>query len=190
VLKEHAALQHLQALVDAGCKRNEVLSLLELAFWADESWNRLVGMDLPKFKREIERVRHCADTIDRINGSDLIYHVSIESRLPRFIRLHESPTLSEQLREYADALDSLRRVFGPKLKPRMHVWKAWIVAVVIEETGAPKDGEVSSLIGAVLDDSGYSEKAHQAWRLKYREVIEKMKTEFVHPRHSTGLQFT
>jgi len=180
----------LQALVDAGCKRNEVMSLLELAFWTDESWKQLVEMDLPRFKREIRQIRHCADIIDRLNRSDLIYHASIESQLPQFVGLHKSRTLPEQLREYADALDSLRRLFGPKPKPRRHAWKAWIVGVVTEDTKAPHDRDVSSLIGAVLDDPEYSEKAHQKWRLDHTDLIELMRNQILQHRRKRGLQST
>jgi hypothetical protein len=187
VLKDYAALQHLQALVDAGCKRNEVLSLLDLAFWTDESWKQLVEMDLPRFKREIRQIRHCGDIIDRLNCSDLIYHASIEIQLPQFVELHKSRTLPEQLREYADALDSLRRVFGPKPKPRRHAWKAWIVAVVTEDTKALHDLEVSSLIGAVLDDPEHTEKAHQKWRLDHADLIELMRNEVIQRRRKKGL---
>jgi hypothetical protein len=78
-LKEHAALRDLQTLVDAGCNRDELLSLLQLAFWTDESWKTLVGMDLPRLKREIKQIRHCAEVINQLNRSGLIHHVSIES---------------------------------------------------------------------------------------------------------------
>lgn len=188
VLEDHGALQHLQALVDAGCKRNEVMSLLEFAFWTDESWMQLVEMDLPRFKREIRQIRQCADIIDRLNRSDLIYHVSIEIRLPWPAELHKYQTLPGQLREYADALDSLRRVFGPKSRPRLHAWKAWIVALVMEDTKAPHDREVSSLIGAVLDDPKYSEKAHQKWRLDHIDHIKLMRKRVLQRRRKGSLQ--
>jgi len=188
VLRDHAALQHLQALVDAGCKRNEVMSLLELAFWTDESWKQLVDMGLPRLKREIRQIRNCANIIERLNRSDLVYHVSIEIQLPQFVAVRKSPTLPEQLREYANALDSLRRVFGPKSRPRLHAWKAWIVAVVTEDTKAPHDREVSSLIGAVLDDPKYSEKAHQKWRLDHIDHIKLMKKKVLQRRQKINLK--
>lgn len=190
MLREHVALRHLQTLINAGCKREEVLSLLELAFWTDESWKQLVGMDLPRFKGEIRQIRHCADIIDRLNRSDLIYHASLEIQYPQFVELSKSRTLPEQLREYADSLDSLRRVFGPKPKPRRHAWKAWIVAVVTEDTKAPHDREVSSLIGAVLDDPEYCEKAHQKWRLDHTDLIERMRIKLLQNRLKRGLWST
>jgi hypothetical protein len=173
----------LDALVGAGCTRNEVISLLELAFWTEESWKQLVGMGLPRFKREIEKIRHSADIVGRLNRSELIYHATIEIQLPQFVQLHNPQILPEQLREYADALDYLRTVFGPRRKPRSHAWKAWIVAVVTEDTKAPHDHEVSSLIGAVSNDPDYSEKAHQKWRLDHADLIETMRNKVLQQRH-------
>jgi len=37
-LEEHAALPFLQTLVDSGCERSELISCLEVAFMADDSW--------------------------------------------------------------------------------------------------------------------------------------------------------
>jgi hypothetical protein len=94
-----------------------------------------------------------------------------EFQLPQFVDLPGHTSLSERLRAYADGLDYLRRFFGPKKKLRQHVWKAQLVAMVVSNTGAPRDREVSALIGAVLDAPKYSEKAHQAWRLSHAELI-------------------
>lgn len=153
----------------------ELLGGLELAFLADESWKELIGMDLRKFRTAIRQIRNCADDIDQLNRSELIHRVSFEHRDPRFARVHESPTLPDQLREYANLIESLRLVYGPKQKVTMNAWKAWIVAIVTDDTRKNHDREVSSLIAAVLDDSRYSEKAHQAWRLKHRPYVEMMR---------------
>jgi len=147
---------------------------MQLAFLAEESWETLVGVDLRSFTAAIAQIRGCAGVIDRINASELIYRVLIEHRDPRFAWLRGSPTISERLREYANTLDFLRRVHGPKRKIRAHAWKAWIVAHVLEDTKRPHDLEVSSLIAAVLDDPKYSEKAHQAWRLKNTDILQMM----------------
>src|ERR1700730_2017074 len=141
ILEDNASLPHLQALVDAGCNRNEVVIAMELAFLADESWETLMGMDLRSIKRAHAQIRDCADFIDRLNRSELIYRLSIEHRDPGFVGLHESPTLSERLREYVSLLDDRLRLFGPKRKIRTHVWKAWIVAHVVEDTKKPHDSE-------------------------------------------------
>lgn len=188
VLRDHVADKHLQALVKDGCNRDELISLMELAFFADESWKHLAGMDLRAFKRGINQVRHCAGLIERLNRSQLVYHASIEIRLPPFVSIQESPTLPERLRDYASKLDFLRSVFGPKHKRRRHAWKAWIVAIVTEDTKKPHDPEVSSLIGAVLDESKYSEKAHQAWRLEHSDLIEVMREKLQQHRRKKGLQ--
>jgi hypothetical protein len=180
-LQDHASLPHLQNLVDAGCDRDELLFALELAFLADESWETQLGMKLRDFKVAISHVRHCADTIDRLNRSKLIYRASIEYHLPGFVGLRESPTLAERLREYATMLDWLRRVSGPKRSIGLHAWKAYIVAVVTEGTKKPHDLEVSSLIAAVLDDAKYSLDAHKTWRLKQTDLIEQIR-EKVHYR--------
>lgn len=174
VLEDNASLPHLQALVDAGCDRKELVIAMELAFLADESWETFVGMDLRRFKKEIGQIRTCADVIDRLNRSELIYRLSIEHPDPWFVGIHESPTLPERLRQYANLLDHRRKVFGPKRKIRTHTWKAWIVAHVMEDTKKPHDHEVASLLAAVLDDPEYSDKAHQAWRLKNTDIIEMM----------------
>jgi hypothetical protein len=188
ILEEHVAHPHLRTLVDAGCNRNQLVCALELAFLADESWKELVGMDLRGFKAAMSQIRDCANVISRLNGSELIYRTSIEDRDPRFVEVHESPTLPERLREYADKLDSLRSVYGPKQKMRMHVWKAWIVAIVTEDTKKTYDREVSSLIAAVLNDLKYSQKAHQAWRLKHGHIIEMMRDKLQRKRLKSDVQ--
>jgi hypothetical protein len=175
VLTDHAANRDLEALVRAGCEHDRVVALLDLVFWTDESWQQLVGMGQSRFQREIRQIRNCAAVVDRLNRSELIYHASVEIKLLQFIDVHKSPSLSEQLRAYAEGLDFLRKMFGPKTKLRQHVWKAQLVAMVVNNTGTPHDREVSALIGAVLDDPKYSEKAHQAWRLGHAELIRSRK---------------
>jgi hypothetical protein len=182
VLNDHAALRDLKTLVKAGCNYDRIVTLLEFAFWTDESWQQLVGMGLSRFQREINQIRNCADVVDRLNRSDLVYHASIEVKVPQFIDVFKSPSLSEQLRAYADALDFLRKMSGPKTKLRQHVWKACFVAMVVDNTKAPHDREVSSLIGVVLNDPKYSEKAHQSWRLTHAELIRTIKTRTPRPR--------
>jgi len=187
VLHDNVALQDLKTLVDAGCNEDELRSLMELIFWTDETWERLVKKDLRTFKKEIGQIRACANIIDRFNRSELVYHASIEIRDPMFVWLNESPSIAEQLRKYADSLDLLRVMFGPKRALRWHAWKAWIVAVVTEDTRAPYDRQVSSLIGAVTDDPEYGEKAHQTWRLDHSDLIEKMRQILLEHRRKRSL---
>jgi hypothetical protein len=172
VLEDYAVLPHIQTLVDSGCDRNEIILFVELAFLADDSWKTLVDMDLKAFKGSIKEIRDCAAIIDRLNRTELIYHLSIETRDAQFVGLHESPTLAERLREYASKLDSLRHLFGPDQCLKLHAWKASIVARVIEDTKDPHDLEVSSLIAAALDDPEYSVGAHKQWRFRHRALIE------------------
>ncbi len=175
VLKEHATDFQLESLVRAGCDRSQLLTALELVCLADESWKSLVEMNLRAFKGAIGQIRHCADMIDRLNRSHLIYRLSIEHRDPRFAGIHELPTLAERLRGYANLVDQQRYLFGPKRKIRWQMRKAWIVAIVIEHTGKPHDREVAALIASVLDLRKYSEKAHQAWRVKHTDFVEMMR---------------
>jgi hypothetical protein len=175
VVQDDFARRDLQILVDAGCDRNDLITVMDLAFLADESWETQLGMKLRDFKVAISHVRHCADTIDRLNRSKLIYRASIEYRIPGFVGLRASPTLAERLREYATLLDWLRRVSGPKHSIGLHTWKAWFVAIVTEDTKKPHDLEVSSLIATILNDSNYSQDAHKAWRLKHLPIIELMR---------------
>jgi len=177
VLDKHVALPALQALEDAGCNREELIGAMGLSFLVNESWKGLVDMNLRGFKRAIKHIRDCADTIEQLNRSELIYRLSIEHRDAGFVGLHESPTLPERLRKYASLLDHRRQLFGPKRNFRGHAWKAWIVAIVTQDTGSPHDPEVASIIAAILDARKYSEKAHQAWRLKHQRVIEMMRRE-------------
>jgi hypothetical protein len=175
VLQGNVATRDLHILEKAGCNRNELITLLELAFLADESWETQIGMKLRDFKSAVTHIRDCANTIDRLNRSELIYRASIEHRLPGFIGLLEPPTLAERVREYANNLEWLRNVFGPKRSHRLHAWKAYIVAVVTEDTKKAHDLEVSSLIAAVLDNHTYSLDAHKTWRLKHPELIVEMR---------------
>jgi hypothetical protein len=187
VLDEHVALPALQALEDAGCNRGELIAAMGLAFLTNESWKGLVGMNLRGFKRAIRHIRDCAGTIEQFNRSELIYRLSIEHRDPGFVGLHESPTLPERLREYAKLLDHRRQLFGPRRNFRGHAWKAWIVAIVTEDTRSPHDPEVASIIAAILNNPKYSEKAHQMWRLKHKDFIEMMKTKLQKRRFEHGL---
>jgi hypothetical protein len=171
VLKRYGRLEEqLEDLKKAGCGRAQLLTALDLAFLTDESWERLVGMNLKAFKAALQQIKDCADTIARIEKSNLIWQVSVETPLPEFLTTYEAPMLSERLRDFARKLQKLRSFYGPKHKPSLHTWKAHIVAMVIEATKRPHDPEVSALISAVVDDV-YSEKAHQAWREKYHWLI-------------------
>src|ERR1700676_3532140 len=110
--------------------------------------------------------------MDRLYRSELIYRLSVEHRHPLFSRIYDTPTLPDQLRGFANAIEHSGGLLGPKRKIRGHAWKARIVAMVIKETRKPHDREVSTLIAAVLDKAKYSEKAHQEWRRKHQDFIE------------------
>lgn len=175
VLRDHGALADLEKLAASGCNRHELLAFLSIASYADDSWPKLVGTKLRTYRRNIQEIEHCADLIDRLNRSRLIHRLSIEHLDPRFAEIHQPPTLPDQLRKYAHNLSYLPKLYGPKRKLSRHAWKALIVAKTIEDTGKPHDSEISALIAAVLDNRRYGSKAHQAWRLKHRELIEKMR---------------
>jgi hypothetical protein len=187
VLDDYATLPDLQALQDAGCNRTEIVVALSLAFLADSSWKQLLGVDLRAFKRAIRNIRICADAIEKLNRSELVYRLSIEHRDTEFVGVHEYPTLPGRLRHYAGLLDHRRHLLGPKRNVRGHAWKAWIVAIVTEDTGHPHDREVASLIAAILKVDKYSEKAHQAWRLKSLDFIEIMRTKLKNQRANRRL---
>jgi hypothetical protein len=184
VLIKHSAQRELKSLVNAGCDRGRLMAVLQLAFLTDESWRTLSGMDLRTFKSELRQVRHCAHVIDRLNRTDLMYRVSIEFRLDRFAGLYRSPKLPDQLREYAKAVGSLPQLLGPRHKHTLHAWKAHLVAIVLEQTGKAHDREVSALMAAVLENQEYSEKAHQAWRLKYGHLVERERVR-IRSRHKS-----
>jgi hypothetical protein len=148
------------------------MSLLELAFLVDESWEALTGMDLRTLKTNLAKISECADMIKRLNDAELIYRTAFELKDTYFAQIYQSPTLPELLLEYANKIKSLLRIQGPGHKIYLHVWKAHFVAIVVESTGKAHDLEVSSIIAAVLNTPKYSEKAHQAWRLRYAQVIE------------------
>jgi hypothetical protein len=182
-LQSESALEDLQRLVNAGCNRGQLIAELDLAFLADESWEALVGMDLRRFKAVIKDIRDCAAAMDGLYRSDLIHRLSIEYRHPLFVRIYDRPTLPDQLYVFANAVEHYRELLGPKQKIRGHVWKARIVALVMEDTHKPHDREVSALIQAVSDHlEAYSEKAHQAWRAKHQKLIETMRQQILHRR--------
>ena len=170
-LKLHGVQDDLQDLVNVGCNRLELLATLDLAFLADETWDALVGMDLRQFKAVLSDIRNCALKMDRLYRSELIHRLSIEHRDPKFVRIHDIPTIPDQIRTFADAIEHYGNLLGPKRKIRGHTWKARIVAMVIEDTHKPHDPEVSGLIAAVLNNTKYSEKAHQEWRRKHPDFI-------------------
>jgi len=187
ILKSHGALDDLNALENAGCSRVHLLTALDLAFFAKESWEVLVGMDLRRFKAVIREIRDCAVSIERLYRSELICRLSIEHRVSLFVRIHETPTLPDQLRGFASAIKHYSKIHGPKLKIRGHAWKAWIVAMVITDTEKVHDREVSSLIAAVLDDQDYSQKAHQEWRRKHRDLVDIMTKKRLKRRIKTAI---
>ena len=184
VLSHQGVLRHLDKLVTAGCKRNELLAFLSMATFADDCWKKLVGTGLRNYRRNIREIENCANLIERLNRSKLLWLLTRATGHAdaRFAEIHRSPTLPEQLRKYADNLSCLPEVYGPKRKLARHAWKAFIVANVIEVTGTPHDPEVSALIAAVLDDDRYGEKAHQAWRLKHAELIKKIRDPYAGSR--------
>lgn len=185
VLSDHAVLKDLDDLVTAQCDRDELLAYLSMANFVDESWKKLVGAGLKTYRRNIREIEHCANLIERLNRSKLLW-LSISHPDPKFVGIHRSPTLPEQLRRYADNLRNLPETFGPKRSLGRHAWKALIVAKVTKVTGKPHDREVSALIAAVLDNRRYGVKAHQAWRRKYEELIRNMR-DTVSERHLMSL---
>src|SRR5262249_30130807 len=132
----------------------------------------LVGMNLLTFQGAIREIRDCATRIESLTRTQLIHDATIEFHLPAFVGLRGGPTLARTLREYADQLKLLASLLGPKRKLKLHVWKANVVALVIEDTKRPYAPQVTALISAVLDDDGYSERAHQQWRLTHQNLIE------------------
>jgi hypothetical protein len=171
VLDDLSAKTSLAALERYGCRRDELLALLQVAFMTDETWKDLVGMDLRALRAALRQIKSCADVIERLNHSVLINSVSLELRYPQFVDIHKRPTLSTRLQAYAGSVESLLRLFGPKLRPMMHGWKTLLVATVMEDAGRPCDKEVSAIMAATLQ-ADYSEKAHQKWRLGRRKEIE------------------
>jgi hypothetical protein len=182
-VQEHGALPDLEALVNEGCDREELVAALETSFVVDESWQTLIGMGLPQFKRALKQIQSCADIIDRLNRTDLVFGLSVDHVDPLFAALHQSPTLPERLREYVAILDHRRGQFGPKRNLRAHIWKASIVAIVMEDTRSPHDEEVSAVVGAVLNRPKYSVKAHQKWRTDHEAFIEMMRAKLQERRH-------
>jgi hypothetical protein len=176
ILKENGALPDLQALARFGCNREGLISVLEIAGLADDSWTTRLGrgMDRRKFLSIMEQIRECANLIARLNRSELIHTLSVELRDPWFAALHNRPTLPERLRYYAQSFELLPKVFGPRRRNREDSWKALLVAQVLEDTGRPHDKQVSALIAAVLDLRKYSEQAHGKWRRNHGAQIKKM----------------
>jgi hypothetical protein len=172
-LRKHAAVAQLKALVDAGCDRSEIVTLLDLAFLTVESWDSQIGMGLRDLKTALTEIRNCADIIGRLNRTEVLYRAIVEHRIPDFVSLCELADLPESLRRYASAVKWFCQIVGPKRRPRLLAWKAWIVAVVWESTNRPHDVEVASLIGAVLDDADYSAEVHKTWRFRHRALIQK-----------------
>ena len=171
-LDAYSALSELEALVSAGCRRDELLDVLDLAFLTDESWENRVGMDLRTFKKSIDQIKDCANLIDRLDHSELLYHQAVELGDTRFAAIHQSPTLSERLLDYAAKIEALRRERGPKTGPAKHAWKAYLLAIVLHATGSAHDKELSALIAAALDHPSYSEVTHGAWRRAHRSIVE------------------
>jgi hypothetical protein len=195
-LLEHRA--DVDRLIKAGCDRNELLFVLELAFLADDSWKRLLGArDARQIKNWIAQIRHCADLIERLNRSELIHLLAIESRNPKFALIHEPPSLPQRLRNYADNLEWARQLYGPKRAAHRNAWKACLTALVVESTGKPHDPEVGALIGAVQENKvgtnrgsarrvkGTSDaEAQKAWRSTHGPLIEQMRKRLRHNRSS------
>jgi len=72
-LESYGADRELRALEDLGCNGTDIRILLEIAFLADSSWTRLVHMDLRSLKKSLAEIRRCADLIDRLNCTELVY---------------------------------------------------------------------------------------------------------------------
>jgi hypothetical protein len=183
-LREYAkAFDDFKLLVRDGCDLDELSTLLEINFLAErDTWERLVGMNLRGLETALKEIKACAGLVERLNCTEFVHRLSIEHRDPALVRIQESPTLPEQLRSYVAAIDHRRKAFGPRRNLRRHAWKARIVAIVIEDTQKPHDAQVASVIAAILNDSEYSPKAHQAWRLKYSALIERVRAQLKEQR--------
>jgi hypothetical protein len=170
-LDEWSAKRDLETLVEAGCDRAEILSILQVldSQFVDESWERLTGLKLKQLKGAVKRFRDCADRIDRLNSHRVMWAAIVYG--PRGNRdFYNIPRL---LRLYADMLEFEIKNSGPKKHPLQNTCKALLVDVALS-CGGPCDKEVAGLIGAILG-LDYQTKSHSEWRANHQPLLDQVK---------------
>jgi hypothetical protein len=192
ILDRHSSLSDFETLVAEGCERQRLLDQLGWVFIVDSSWEHLLGNNLASLRKTVGDVRRCAALIEQLDKTRLIHDVTLEFEVPRVAALREGASLAKRLRMYANELERLPSAFGPRWKHMLNAWKARMCALVILGTGKFHDREVAAIISAVLEEeerqrprgkrakirvrrknpyAGYTEKAHQGWRLKNIDAI-------------------
>ena len=157
------AKANLKTLVDAGCDRDRILSLLlhmrETAPQFD-NWRGLTGMNRQPFRRFLANSRHWSERINRFNDFPLVWRL-MGNRPLLHIHLMRLPSL---LNSYADELEKGMKLYKPRGKVTLNGYKRDLVQHVRKRTKRVYDYEVSTLIASILENYSYGSKAHEVWR--------------------------
>jgi hypothetical protein len=177
-LDEWGAKGDLETLVEAGCDRAEILSLLRVldSQFVDDSWKRLTGLKQKQLRSAVLKFRYCADRIEGLNSRPLMWAAIVygPSGNPDFYKM---PGL---LRLYADILEFEIENSRPRKNPLQNTCKALLVDMALR-CGKPYDKEVAGLIGAALGRE-YDTKNHSEWRANHHALLDQVKLSRSRPK--------
>jgi hypothetical protein len=164
-LKKDAAADassRLDELVQAGCERTYLVRLL-MELHVSRDWRTFSSAELKVAVKALHQAEHW---LARLGGSDLQFELGL-TRLPGeqdpakfesvYFSLAEIRRLTAKQAEAANRRESRHR----------NRLLAGLVRYVQWATGEPHDGEVTELVGAVLDQETFS---MSAWRWKHPEL--------------------
>jgi len=166
-LKTRKALPALDALVSAGCDRNELLRDLDSLRKREpklDDWESFTGTDLKGLKRLIDRIRKIAAELQTINME--LGMLFIVSRQPHLV------PLPKHLKEYARWLEASAKFAGPQKNLVQNLDIYDLTRNVHEKTKRWHDREVSELMSAVLAKPNYDEVAHRMWRNHHYDFLD------------------
>ncbi len=151
VLKEKSCLKDLETLTSLGCDRRWMLTLLrtvgvgqQISDSKEKSWESLTGLSRRSLRAAVGKWRRSALEIERFNLSFLGWFLGVQSGHKYF---SSSPNL---IRRCACTVERQLAFAGPKKRPFLNCFKAYLVAYVHETTKRWHDEEVSALISAAM----------------------------------------
>lgn len=178
------AREAFEELVAANCDPGLLLILLENVAKegpALDTWEARFGVgDLRELRSVARRMRKCAEEFERLDKNGLLRLAAWPRFKNQFTPLEFLYRLSgtpELLRGCADAIEVAAK--NPRFKPRAHGFSntalAQLVAYVQHSTSAPRDREVSSLLGTLgktgRNSEPYTADTLKTWRAEHAETI-------------------
>jgi len=178
-LKDYAATQNFEHLIEKGADRDELLFILSELNNYNPKKNEPHKLPSKEARAYAERIKDTADLIEQIRrrafysgallDSDFCTTLPPSKTLQKFapgqgvahFTGNHFRTLPQLLREYARRVESLPRSFEEKWKPFRTALLSQLVSYVKRRTGKYYDKDVAALAGVLLSENRLS-----AWAIK------------------------